>query len=153
MHNNSLQVIKCFQIERSPSTQKNRCQNFTQTLSLTPERIASLKTAIKLNIKASELRVSVTATAKLTLLSRNATFLAVKFVSQAGVSSYEIRARSPVKGAFTYACDAQTQLCKLTGLPLGTDFTLRLQTCEAPRLFKLCYLRAIEFETYTPVKG
>ncbi len=97
--------------------------------------------------------VYVTAVTELTLVSRNATRLVVGFVPQAGVSGYEIRARSPVKGVYTRSCDAQTRLCEITGLPSGIDYTLWLQTCEAPRRFRLCYLRAMEFETYTPVQG
>ncbi len=66
----------------------------------------------------------VIALTKLTLVSRNATRLVVEFVPQAGVSGYEIQARSPVKGVYTRSCDAQTRLCEIAGLPSGIDYTL-----------------------------
>ncbi len=93
------------------------------------------------------------AVTKLTLVSRNATRLVIGFVPQAGVSGYEIRARSPVKGFYTRGCNIQAQVCEVDGIPSGIDYTLWLQTCEVPRRFKLCYLRALEFEAYTPVQG
>ncbi len=89
----------------------------------------------------------VIAVTKLTLVNRNATRLVVQFVPQTGVRGYEIRARSPVKGVYTRSCDAQTRMCEIDGLPSGIDYTLWLQTCETAKHFKLCYLRAMEFET------
>ncbi len=80
------------------------------------------------------------------------TSLIVQFVPQRGVSNYEIRARSSVKGAFTRSCNTQTRTCEVTGLPPGTDYTLWLQSCGM-RTFKLCDLQAVEFQTYTPVQG
>ncbi len=94
----------------------------------------------------------VIANSTLTLLSRGATNLAVKFVSTAGTTGYKLRARSSIKGSFAASCNETTSSCELSDLPPGTDFTLWLVTCEWRR-FKLCYLRAEELATYTIVQG
>ncbi len=108
---------------------------------------------MRIQYKCLDFIFSVIATTNLTLVSRNVTSLVVQFVPQEGVSGYEIRARSPVKGAFTRSCNTQSRTCELTGLPFGTDYTLWLQSCEVPKHFRLCYLRAMEFQTYTPLQG
>ncbi len=76
----------------------------------------------------------------------------MRYTPEEGVLGYEVRARSPIKGSFSGSCNENTHICELTDLPPGTDFTLWLQSCDSP-FFKHCFLRAVQFETYTLASG